>query len=47
MVKVFTKLIISHRKDIDDVPINLQDEVILELKKRGYDEHGYPIINEV
>lgn len=46
MVNVFVKLIINHRKDIDDVPINIRDEVMLELKRQGYDEHGNKIINK-
>lgn len=44
MVKVFVKLIIAHRKYIDDVPLNIRQQVIAELYKQGYDEHGNPLV---
>lgn len=44
MVKIYTTLIINHRKDIDDVPYNIRQKVIDELYSRGYDEHGNPLM---
>jgi len=43
MVNLYCTLIIKHRKDIYDVPVNIRQQVIDELYKRGYDEHGNPL----
>jgi len=43
MVNLYCNLIIKHRKDITDVPVNIRQQVIDELYSRGYDEHGNPL----
>jgi hypothetical protein len=43
MVNLYCTLIIKHRKDIDDVPVKIRQDVINELYRRGYDEHGNPL----
>ena len=48
MVNAYVDQIIAHRKTINDVPARLRDQVLAELKRRGYDGNGDPIpINEV
>lgn len=37
MVKIYVNLIINGRRTIDDVPENLKEAVIAELKRRGYE----------
>lgn len=46
MVDLYATLIIKKRRTFDSIPANLKDEVEAELKRRGYDTNGDPIVKE-